>query len=162
VYSVNQNFLAPYFFNYNLQLEKSLGSAAVFQIGYVGTQGRKLSTMLNVNQLGASSTGRFNAQHPNVGTILQPNSGGTSNYNSLQTALRVRFFHGLTTQFGYTWAHALDVTSQYRGEVPLDSYNLKAEYGNGDYGTRRNFTTTLTYDVPGSSHGPKYSLTAGK
>jgi hypothetical protein len=155
VYSVNQNFRAPYFFNYNLQVEKSLGSAAVFQIGYVGSEGRKLSVMLNLNQLGSSPTGRFNAQYPNVGTIVQLNSIGTSNYNSLQSSLRIRSFHGLTTQFGYTWAHALDVMSEYRGVIPLDSYNLKAEYGNGDFDTRHNFTTSLTYDVPGSSHGPR-------
>lgn len=155
VYSVNQNFRAPYFFNYNLQVEKSLGSAAVFQLGYVGSEGRKLSTMLNINQDGTSPTGRFNAQYPNVGTILQLNSAGTSNYNSLQTTLRIRAWHGLSTQFGYTWAHALDVMSEYRAVIPLDSYNLKAEYGNGDFDTRHNFTTTLTYAVPGSSHGPK-------
>ena len=155
VYSVNQNFRAPYFFSYNLQIEKSLGSAAVFQIGYVGSEGRKLSTMLNLNQVGASPTGRFNAQYPNAGTILQLNSTGTSNYNSLQSTLRIRSFHGLSSQLSYTWAHALDLMSEYRGVVPLDSYNLKAEYGNGDFDTRHNFTTSLTYDVPGSSHGPR-------
>jgi Carboxypeptidase regulatory-like domain/TonB dependent receptor len=155
VYSVNQNFRAPYFFNYNLQVEKSLGSAAVLQLGYVGSEGRKLSTMFNINQLGASPTGRFNAQFPNVGSIMQLNSAGTSNYNSLQSTLRIRSFHGLSSQFSYTWAHALDVMSEYRAVIPLDSYNLKAEYGNGDFDTRHNFTTSLTYDVPGSSHGPK-------
>jgi hypothetical protein len=155
VYSVNQNFRAPYFFNYNFQVEKSLGSAAVLQIGYVGSEGRKLSTMLNINQLGAATTGRFNAQFPNVGSILQLNSSGTSNYNSLQSTLKIRSFHGLSTQLGYTWAHALDVMSEYRGVIPLDSYNLKAEYGNGDFDTRHNFTTSLTYEIPGSSHGPK-------
>jgi len=155
VYSVNQNFRAPYFYNYNLQIEKSLGNAAVFQIGYVGSEGRKLSTMLNINQLGSSPVGRFNAQYPNAGSILQMNSAGTSNYNSLQSTLRIRSYHGLSTQFSYTWAHALDVMSEYRAVIPLDSYNLKAEYGNGDFDTRHNFTTSLTYDVPGSSHGPK-------
>lgn len=155
VYSVNQNFRAPYFFNYNLQVEKSLGSAAVFQIGYVGSEGRKLSYMLNINQLGSATTGRFNVQYPNVGSILQLNSAATSNYNSLQTTLRIRSFHGLSTQLGYTWAHSLDTMSEYRGVIPLDSYNLKAEYGNGDFDTRHNFTTSLTYEVPGSSHGPK-------
>jgi hypothetical protein len=155
VYSVNQNFRAPYFFNYNLQVEKSLGSTAVLQIGYVGSEGRKLSTMLQINQEGAQTFGRFNAQYPNVNTIQQLNSIGTSNYNSLQSTLRVRSFHGLSTQFSYTWAHALDVMSEYRAVVPLDSYNLKAEYGNGDFDTRHNFTTSLNYEVPGSSHGPK-------
>jgi hypothetical protein len=155
VYSVNQNFRAPYFFNYNFQIEKSLGSAAVFQIGYVGSEGRKLSTMLNINQLGSSPTGRFNGQYPNAGSIVQLNSTGTSNYNSLQSTLRIRSYHGLSTQFSYTWAHALDTMSEYRGVIPLDSYNLKAEYGNGDFDTRHNFTSSLTYDVPGSSHGPR-------
>jgi Carboxypeptidase regulatory-like domain/TonB dependent receptor len=155
VSSVNQNFRAPYFFNYNLQVEKSLGSAAVLQIGYVGSEGRKLSTMFNINQVGAATTGRFNAQYPNVGSILQLNSAGTSNYNSLQSTLRIRAWHGLSTQLSYTWAHALDVMTEYRGVIPLDSYNLKAEYGNGDFDTRHNFTTSLTYEVPGSSHGPK-------
>jgi Carboxypeptidase regulatory-like domain/TonB dependent receptor len=155
VYSVNQNFRAPYFFNYNLQIEKSLGSAAVFQIGYVGSEGRKLSTMLQINQEGAQTFGRFNAQYPNVNTIQQLNSVGTSNYNSLQSTLRIRSYHGLSTQFSYTWSHALDVVTNYRAVVPRDSYNLKAEYGNGDFDTRHNFTASLTYDIPGSSHGPR-------
>ena len=51
VFSVNQNFRTPYFFNYNLNVEKSLGNGmAVWQIGYVGSEGRKLSMMLNMNQ----------------------------------------------------------------------------------------------------------------
>jgi len=53
----------------------------VLQLGYVGSEGRKLSTMLNINQLGADPTGRFNAVYPNAGSIVQLNSAGTSNYN---------------------------------------------------------------------------------
>src|SRR2546430_2976498 len=52
-YSVSQNFRTPYFYNFNLQIEKSLGNAAVFQIGYVGSQGRKLNIISNINQSGA-------------------------------------------------------------------------------------------------------------
>src|SRR5712692_130862 len=36
LFSVNQNFRTPYFYNYNLQVEKQFGSKAVWQIGYVG------------------------------------------------------------------------------------------------------------------------------
>ena len=150
VYAVNQNFRTPYFFNYNLQVEKSLGNAAVFQIGYVGSQGRKLSVTTNPNQNGA-----FNATFPSLGSIIQENSIGTSNYNSLQTVLKLRSWRGLTGQFVYTWAHALDEMTEYRGEVPLDSFNLKQEYGNSDFDTRNNFTAFVAYDVPGSSWGPK-------
>jgi hypothetical protein len=166
VFSVNQNFRTPYFYNYNLNVEKSLGKAAVFQIGYVGSEGRKLSIMLDINQLpnggtvinpisGAVTTeGRY-PQFPNYGGINQLNSIGTSNYNALQTTLKLRSWHGLTSQLSYTWAHELDEISEYRGALPRDSTNLQAEYGNGDFDTRNNFSAFFTYDVPGSSHGPK-------
>jgi hypothetical protein len=151
VFSVSQNFRTPYFFNYNLNVQKSFGNGmAVFQIGYVGSEGRKLSVMLNINQFG-----QLASQFPNYGGMNQLNSIGTSNYNALQSTLRLRAWHGLTSSFAYTWAHALDEITAYRGVLPYDSRNLKAEYGNGDFDTRQNFSATLTWDVPGSSHGPR-------
>jgi len=153
IYSVNQNFRTPYFFNYNLQIEKSFGSAVVWQIGYVGSEGRKLSVMLNINQNGTFSCAT--CLYPDAGSIVQQNSIGTSNYNSLQSTLKLRSWHGLTSQFVYTWAHALDDMTEYRGEIPLDSFNLKQEYGNSDFDTRNNFTAFMAYDVPGGSWGPK-------
>jgi len=174
VFSVNQNFRTPYFYNYNLNIQKSFGNGlAVWQVGYVGSEGRKLSVLLDINQLpgGAMVTnpisgmptadGRYigtapNYLYPNYGSINQLNSIGTSNYNALQSTLRIRSWHGLTTQIAYTWAHALDEITAYRGAIPYDSNNLKAEYGNGDFDTRQNFSATLTWAIPGSSHGPRW------
>src|SRR5205814_3848122 len=87
-YSVNQNFRTPYFYNFNLQVEKGLGNAAVFQVGYVGSEGRKLNIITNINAGGV---------FPNFGNILQLNSVGTSNYNSLQSTFRIRTWHGLSS-----------------------------------------------------------------
>ncbi len=152
VFSVNQNFRTPYFFNYNLNVQKSFGNGmAVWQVGYVGSEGRKLSIMLNINQFG-----QLNGQFPNFGGVNQLNSIGTSNYNALQSTLRLRAWRGLSSSFAYTWAHALDDITAYRGVLPYDSTNLKAEYGNGDFDTRHNFSATLTWDIPGSDHGPKW------
>lgn len=168
VFSVSQNFRTPYFFNYNLNVQKSFGNGlAVLQVGYVGSEGRKLSIMLDINQLAGGATvispitglptteGNFVSQFPNYGGINQLNSIGTSNYNSLQTTLRLKAWHGLTSQFVYTWAHNLDWLTAYRGAIPLDSTNPRAEYGNSDFDTRHNFSATFTWDIPGSSHGPK-------
>jgi len=155
VYSVSQNFRTPYFFNYNFNVEKSLGNSVVWQAGYVGSLGRKLSVMLNLNQNGA-----FNGQYPNIGSALQLNSIGNSNYNAFQTTVKIRSWRGISAQFAYTWAHALDDVTEYRGVLPLDSFNLRQEYGSGDFDTRHNFTSFLSYDIPGSSHGPKW-LTHG-
>jgi hypothetical protein len=151
VYSVNQNFRTPYFFNYSLNVEKGFGNVLVWQAGYVGSLGRKSSVMLNLNQ-----NGEFNAEYPNIGSVYQLNSIGNSNYNALQTTVKIRSWRGLTGQLAFTWSHALDDVTEYRGVIPLDSYNLAQEYGSSDFDTRLNFTTFLTYDIPGSSHGPKW------
>jgi len=147
-YAVNQNFRAPYFYNYSLQVEKSLGNFSVFQVGYVGSQARKLNVMLNINAPDAISGIRpFATQYPNAGNILQENSIGTSNYNSLQLQYKLRSWHGLSTQVGYTWAHSLDEISQYRAVV-ADSSDIKVDYGNSDNDTRHLFTAGITYDIP--------------
>jgi hypothetical protein len=139
VYSVSPNFRTPYFFNYNLQIEKSFGSAIVWQIGYVGSEGRKLNIVSNINQ---------NDAYPQFGAILQLNTIGTSNYNALQTVLRTRAWHGFTSQVAYTWSHSLDEVSEYRGAIPDDAFDLKLDYGNSDYDTRNLLTVDFTYDVP--------------
>jgi hypothetical protein len=151
VFGVNQDFRVPYFYNFNLQVEKSLTKSSMLQVGYVGSQGRKLNIVTNINQ---------NNAFPNFGSILMLNSVGTSNYNSLQTNLRLSKWHGLTSQFGYTWAHALDQISEYRAVIADDPNNIKADYGNSDYDTRHLFTANVNYEVPGLSTGPKW-LTHG-
>jgi hypothetical protein len=150
VFSVNQNFRTPYFYNYNLNVQKSFGNGAVLQVGYVGSVGHKLSIMLNINQFGQYAT-----QYPNFGGMNQLNSIGNSRYNALQTTFRTRAWHGFSSQFAYTWAHALDDITAYRGALPYDSTNPAAEFGNGDFDTRHNFSAVFVWDIPGSSHGPK-------
>jgi len=127
-YSVSSNFRTPYFFNYNLQVEKGLGNLGVWQIGYVGSQGRKLNIVSNINQGNAVTT--------NMANILQLNTIGTSNYNALQTVLRMRNWHGFTSQVAYTWSHALDEISQYRAAILDDAFNKRLDYGNSDFNTR--------------------------
>jgi len=140
LFAVNHNFKTPYFFTYSLQIEKGLGNKAVFQIGYVGDEGRKLNIVSNINQ--------GNAVSPHFGSILQLNSIGTSNYNSLQATLRIREWHGFTSQFAYTWSHALDEVSEYRAVILDDAFNRKLDYGSGDYDTRHSLAASLTYVIP--------------
>jgi|GEM_PF-116872 len=138
-YSISQNFRTPYFYNYSLQVEKSFGKSAELQLGYVGSQGRKLNIVSNINQ---------NNDFPNFGNILQMNSTGTSNYNSLQTTFKLRDWHGLTSTYAYTWSHSLDIISEYRATVLDDAFNPKRDYGNSDFDTRHSFTASYVYQVP--------------
>ncbi|PYV64809.1 MAG: hypothetical protein DMG97_33910 [Acidobacteria bacterium] len=121
-------------------------------------------TLADINQpfLGdpASAQQRrpYYSQFPNFGIINQIKSNGTSNYNSLQTTLKIKAWHRLTSQFAYTWAHAHDDMTQYRGFVPQNSFDLKADYGNSDFDTRHNFTALLSYNLPSPSNGPRWLL----
>ena len=162
-YSVSSNFRVPYFYNYNLQVEKGFGNAVIWQIGYVGSEGRKLNLVSDINTPicngvpvptallpittcpgGAKAT----VPYPNFGNILQLNTIGTSNYNALQTILKLRAWHGLSSQVAYTWSHSLDEISEYRATVVDNAFNPRADYGNSDFDTRHLFTIDFTYDVP--------------
>jgi hypothetical protein len=160
-FSVNKNFRSPYNVNYSLQLEQSLGGKAFMQIGYVGSEGRKLLSLLNINQPIANGTdtataggfsGPFGGNY--YSDINQIQSIGTSNYNSLQAIFRTTNWHGLTSQLAYTWGHNLDEVTAYRGALPQDSYNFKGDYGQSDFDTRNSVVGYIDYNVPGFK-GPK-------
>jgi hypothetical protein len=180
VFSVAPNFRSPYNVNFNLQIEQSLGNKAFMQIGYVGSQGRKLLSLLNINQPYLGGTPGAYSGLPSPSTpgapctfggycysdINQVESIGTSNYNSLQAIFRTTNWHNLTSQAAYTWGHNLDEVTAYRGALPQDSYNFKnnlpgdvGDYGNSDFDTRNSFVGYLNYDVP-TFGGPKL-LTGG-
>ncbi len=150
VFSVDKNFRSPYNINFNLQLEQQFGKA-FFQLGYVGSQGRKLLSLLNINQplLGGAPgpySGDFGGNF--YSDINQIESIGTSNYNSLQAVFRTSDWHGLIAQASYTWGHNLDEVTQYRGALPQDSYNFKGDYGNSDFDTRNSFKGYANYAIP--------------
>jgi hypothetical protein len=168
-FSVAKGFRSPYNVNFNLQIEKQLGPKAFAQIGYVGSQGRKLLSLLNINQphLGGAP-GPYSGDYGGYyySDINQIQSIGTSNYNSLQATFRTTNWHGLTSQAGYTWGHNLDEVTAYRGALPQDSYDFKGnipgdrgDYGNSDFDTRNTLGGYINYDIPAFA-GPKV-LTSG-
>jgi hypothetical protein len=111
------------------------------------------------------NTRPYNAQFPNFGVIDEERSNLGSIYHSLQTTLRVQSWHGLTSQLGYTWSHALDYETGLLPYLPQDPTNEKAEYGNSDYDVRNTFTGYFDYAVP-SFRGPErlthgWELTSG-
>ncbi len=156
VFSVDKKFRSPYNVNFNLQIEQQIGKA-FFQLGYVGSEGRKLLSLLNINQphLGGAPGAyvgdgtQFGGNH--YSDINQIESIGTSNYNSLQAVFRTSSWHGVIAQTSYTWGHNLDEVTQYRGALPQDSYNFKGDYGNSDFDTRNGFKGYVNYQIPGLS-----------
>jgi hypothetical protein len=159
-YGVDQRLRSPYVQNFSLNIQRQVTSTVLFQVGYVGSQGRKLITTHNINLPPPSPTPYadfqaarpFNAEFPNLAGITEISSISNSNYNSLQTLLRTSSWHGLSGQLAYTWSHALDELSTPRNNRPTDNNNLKANYGNADFDARHNVSAYLLYNIPQFSH----------
>jgi hypothetical protein len=178
--SANQKYRQSATTTYNLNIQKSLGQAVIAQVGYVGSQARRLTNVLDINQAAQGSgfetpdntalcqeyasaaagneqcSRPYFAQFPTFGEILEVQSNYTSNYNSLQALLRTAAWHGFTSQFSYTWSHALDEETGFGPYPPQNSLNPRADYGNSDFDTRNTFIAFLVYNLPGSAHGPKW------
>lgn len=172
LYSISQHFHTPYTYNFSLNIQQGLGKSAVAQIGYVGSQSRHLLQLIDLNQSALGSdfnpadfdqngnniTRPYYTKFPTYGVIDEIQTRANSNYSSLQASLRTLNWHGVVSQFHYTWAHALDISTF--GGAPQDSTNPNGDYGNSDFDTRHNFTAFVQYQIPGSSRGPNW-LTHG-
>jgi hypothetical protein len=131
------------------------GNLFTAQAAFSANQTLANATVLAAAQQALQASRPFYSQFPNFALINEVNSNGNSNYNSLQTVLKVREYHRFTSQFTYTWAHALDDITAYRGTTPQNAFFIQGEYGNGDFDTRHNFTALLNYDLPNASYAKR-------
>ena len=158
VVQVVRNFQAPTNHAYNLTIEQELSNKVAFSLAYVGTAGRDLVNWRDLNACPVSDVEcdvtrqPFGTRFPNLNHILQLNNDGYSNYNSLQTAFKVRDVHGLTGQFNFTWSRAFDTGSANRGGTFLSNaqnpYNVDKGYAPSDFDTPWNVNFTLVYEMP--------------
>lgn len=131
--TLSLNFSVPYSYNYNLTIERQLGTSTTFSIAYVGNQGRHLEGNFELNPAGqanglnpvaaaagctpvnlvscAPQTFRYNPQTSGFGAINQQATDFNSRYNSLQVSVNKRLTHGLSFLAAYTWSRFFDQNS---------------------------------------------------
>jgi hypothetical protein len=156
---VNPNFREPYLMNFSFGVEQQFFKNTLLTAGYVGSEGRRLTVLYDINQPIAYTGGveirpyaatSYPGQTVFTGQGLlgidQVNTGAVSNYNALQLTLKQGFWHGITATFNYTWAHSMDDASS--DTTPENSTNLKQDYGASTYDTRNTVTGFATYKIP--------------
>ena len=162
-----QKLPAPYVQNFNLNVQQSLGTRAVLQVGYVGTKGTKLFRFRDINQpsqaqitaadFGCDCINGYSV--PRVFPTALPfyinleESAASSIYHALQTSLRLNNWHGLTSQANFVWSHAIDDASDSEDFTPnqaqpQNSLNPAAERGQSSFDIRRRFTWNFGYVLP--------------
>lgn len=173
--TVDKNMRTPYVYNYNLNIQQEVFHNTVLQVGYVGSNGRKLLRFRDINQPTQAQITAFDSTHSpssySAGvprplttplSALEPfgpfvvnqlEATATSNYNSLQASLTQRNWHGFTHQLFYTWSHSIDNASDSQDYVPNaaqpnDSTNIRPEKGPSNFDVRNRFVWSSTYDFP--------------
>jgi len=170
VFGFDRNIKTPYMENYNLNIQQQISSKVVLQLGYVGSQGHRLWRFFDLGQPSAAAINAADvacdcindfgsAARPLAGNpygafyVLQENSSGKSNYNSLQASLRVMGWHGVTSIVNYVWSRSMDNSSdgedfEPNAAQPNDSTQPNLEYGPSNFNVPHRFTWIFGYDLP--------------
>lgn len=144
---------------YTASVQQELPGQMQLLIGYVGSSNRNLflrsitNLITNVNTSNTTGAGTAVRQFGNrFAEIDYKTSGGTDQYNSLQTSLQRRFSNGLSLGAQYTWAHELGTSSGSNeattAQEPLQIYGAGPEYGRGTFDIRHSLNVTTLYALP--------------
>ena len=167
-FGVDPKIRTPYMQNFNLNFQQELTRKTVFQIGYVGSNGHKLFRFRDINQptqaqitaadlacacINIYGVPRRYATSPFF-YINYQESSANSNYNALQTSLRLTDWHGFTSTVNYTWSHSIDDASDGEDFVPNASQPndstapIGSNRGNSNFDVRNRFTWNFVYQFP--------------
>ena len=153
----------PYFLEWSLGLEHTLGARGSFRVDYVGTRSVQEPYQVEFNGYQTVCSGCFapfafnQPLDSRFASVNELRTGAGSHYAGLQTAASKQF-DGLTVRANYTFSHCIDEVSN-GGLLPFSSLgilaplpgSLRPEYGNCDYDVRHNFSGFAVYEVPFSS-----------
>jgi len=99
--------LTPRVSQWNLQVQRQLGTNSSASLAYVGTHGDRLTRNYDSNQQlygAASGTKLF----VNLGSITTQDNSGKSDYHSLQAQYDRRLTNGLNFTGAFTWSKTID------------------------------------------------------
>ena len=174
-FTVDTANTVPYMEEYNVGIQRQIGSATVFSINYVGSQGRHLSNSEESNPGNAALCLQFASQGckgknetqtftlPGGGTqysteIMNIQAGavaygrnplmmteGTSNFNSLQTQIK-HTTKSWDVLLGYTYQRSMDDSSGLTD--PTYVFNPHASYGRSQFDVPQYFVGSYSVHLP--------------
>lgn len=144
VAAIDPNFRNGYVEQYNVNLQHER-FGTVFQISYVGSSGRKLRLVRDVNQ-GINGVRPF---PPPFNQIDLQESSSRSSYNGLWVSANRRFSRGFTFTTSYTFSKSIDLNSVGSSNPQIqNAYNVQAEKALSDFDARHRFVFSGVYLLP--------------
>ncbi|MFN6963796.1 MAG: carboxypeptidase regulatory-like domain-containing protein [Pyrinomonadaceae bacterium] len=159
---VSNDFGAPVYDQFSLELQRELNSDTVFKIGYVRTRGTRLFQTVDGNPCLPGRVCRVVGTNPNFGNRVNPNletirlrtNSGSSTYDALQASLDKRLSRGVSFGLHYTFSAFIDDGSEIfnpsTGEVAVaqDSFNRRADRARSSYDRPHRLTGNVVYEMP--------------
>jgi len=145
----NPNVVTPYVQQWNLAVERPLGSLGTLSLGYAGAKGTDLIRTYDLNQPYPGQA----PPYPGFGTIFYINTNANSSYNSLQATFNRRMSSHVSLWVAYTWSHSIDDQSAFLDtiadpNVPQNSHDLAAERANSSFDMRHRLVLTYVVELP--------------
>jgi hypothetical protein len=163
---------------WNMTVEQDLGKGIGLRLSYVGSHGKNLESMVDLNQVAPNTTGYYNDESSAVtGSTCVTDGGYTvadhrtypcwsviqsvenlaeSNYNSGTVEVSRRSGKSLTFDASYVWTRDLSNAAgatpssfvSSGGNFVTNRFHPGLDYGNVAYDRRHRFLATYLYDLP--------------
>ena len=152
-WGADQNLRTSYSMTYLLNVQRILAKSTTLEVGYSGSQSRKLALLSNENApLPGTTAFALRAPYPEFLGIQYVRGDAVGNYNGLATKLTQRLGKDLTTMFSYTWSKSLDDASAIRGPgnefAPQDMRCRHCEKGPSSFNVPHRFVSSILYSLP--------------
>jgi hypothetical protein len=135
------NLKLPRTYEWNVAVERSLGSHQTLTASYVGAAGRRL---LRKETLRGTTI-----PNPNFNRLVVSRNTATSDYDAMQVQFQRRLSRGLQALASYTWSHSIDIASADSAfEVSTTKLDPRIDRGSSDFDIRHSFSGAVTYDLP--------------
>ena len=147
VYGITPNFHAGYEQNWNFTTEWEALHNYVVRTSYLGSKGTHLPITIDVNEpvLGPGTIQTLRQYQPFSDVYLYQSTRNDI-LNQAQLGVTHRTGHGL--EFGFEYSFTKDLTPNYNGVLPYDSYNVRLDRGNSPQYSRNYLVANYIYNIP--------------
>lgn len=163
---VDRNVKNPMSHQWNVEMQKQLGSNLVASVGYVGSISKRLQVTGLANTAAPNAAPDPGSRKPwtHIPTVFYGTDRGRGNYHGMEVKLERRFADGLSVLASYTWSRAVDngasgfftAENGVGGESYVqDYYNLDNNVGVSGYNVPHMLSISSVYELPA---GKGYSV----
>jgi Carboxypeptidase regulatory-like domain len=145
-----------YAHNYNVNVQRQLGTNYLVEVAYVGSQGRQLTIKGDPNQA-PPTLGVTNADvnrpyiriSPQLRTLGQVRSEGKLSYNGFFVKFNRRLANRFSFANSYTFGRVYDYASDNDGTVTLTNvFDREYDWGPAQYDVTHTFSSNWIYELP--------------